>query len=1246
MRNKKILSLLLSLVMVLSFIPSFAADSAADAVTVFLTVSKYGEIVKDNSGAFVAEVPVTLSADGDHTLDSVFSAAHELYYGAENGYLSENGDYGLYVKKFWGDESGNFGYQINGGTKSVYNLSTEVENGDFVDAVIYKNQYPDTESYTKFDEYTKTAYVGISTEFSLSVAGYDENWNMVFSPCSGAELLVNGEKSGVFTDEDGKAALTFDADGTYTVSALQSKTVSDETVPSICAPVCVVTAGSLPDASITVPSDAKLFVGEKGKIHFVKFTEHPPVFSADNGTNTKYWFDLADGTTYNFRVSGENYVTYGGIFKKSADFSLDITPEQLMPSGRDKTTVDRDKSSNGGCNTADIYLNINPGGYLKLSSGDTYQIVSLRNWEAINNYSANYFIEPDYHYNVIDEDGNPSDIASVDENGILTANKKGTAIVLVTYDAMTLDFGSGSDFYGAIYPENTGVFVVSVDADGEDFESGMTVNRGKNTPELKLSGDKIDAEHDCIYFTGDTGEYTFTPSAEVTSVSAANPTVTDKLSYSGFNAVSANSDGSYTVPLTEGRNIVRLESGSAAEYQIITAKQIKITVSQGDEVHPGDTLSIAFDTLYHPANKLAGVYNMSAQPIYTSVSSYDGKYIGGTSAQYNFANSSAAQTVNSVLKERNVWDSISYEKDTDLTVPDDYAYDTFTLSGGAIYVSGFGDSYGSHRFISYETGKAPNLNATAKLAFLGTLPDIEIPIVLTDAELLSITADTQNAKTEYYSGDKFDTSSITVTANYADGKAQIVKNYTVSPEILDKDTKNVTISYRGKTVDIPVTVTEPKLTGIEITTKPTKTAYTEGEVFDPSGMVVSAVYENGRKITTNDYSYTPNKELETTDTEMTITYTGADKTDDIAPVTLPITVSKASSGGSTADDTITVYFTLLGDSKHGTPSGSSDTHTLVGGNLTTWISRTKLTLSKDSYVIDAVRKALSLNGIPFTIRSNYISEIRGLAEFSNGKLSGWMYTLNNKYPNLGVEEQKLSNNNEIVFHYTDDYTVEKTNFKPSGGGSSSGGSAGSNSSNGSSTIVTPPSNNNTSTTVKFSDINGHWAEEYIKQAASDGIMNGTSANTFSPEEVLSRAMLVTVLWRMENKPQVNYAMSFEDVPNEEWYTEAVRWAASEKIVNGFSDSEFGSDTPVSREQTAAILYRYAQYKDIDTSVGENTNILSYSDASEISEYAIPALCWTVGAKILSGKTSSELCPTDTSTRAEIAAIIVRFKSIL
>ena len=166
-----------------------------------------------------------------------------------------------------------------------------------------------------------------------------------------------------------------------------------------------------------------------------------------------------------------------------------------------------------------------------------------------------------------------------------------------------------------------------------------------------------------------------------------------------------------------------------------------------------------------------------------------------------------------------------------------------------------------------------------------------------------------------------------------------------------------------------------------------------------------------------------------------------------------------------------------------------------------------------------------------------------------------------------------------------------------------------------------------------------WYHEYVDYAIENDLMNGTGAYAFSPYSTLTRAQAVTVLWRMENEPQVNYDMGFEDVADGQWYTEVIRWAVSEKIMEGHSDVAFGPNDPITREQLAVILYRYAAYKSYDVTAKGDPS--SFTDASKISGWAYEAMEWACGT-LMGGNGDGTINPTGNSRRCEFATMIMRF----
>ena len=172
-----------------------------------------------------------------------------------------------------------------------------------------------------------------------------------------------------------------------------------------------------------------------------------------------------------------------------------------------------------------------------------------------------------------------------------------------------------------------------------------------------------------------------------------------------------------------------------------------------------------------------------------------------------------------------------------------------------------------------------------------------------------------------------------------------------------------------------------------------------------------------------------------------------------------------------------------------------------------------------------------------------------------------------------------------------------------------------------------------------------WYHEAVDYVLVNGLMSGYGNGVFGPNDHLSRAQLCQILYNKEGRPAVTGNSAFTDVAEGAWYLGAVTWTAENGIVGGYGSGLFGPEDNITREQLAAILYRYARAKGYDVSVGEDTNILSYTDALEISEYAIPAMQWACGAGIINGTgDGSTLSPQGQATRAQTATMLMRFCS--
>ena len=183
---------------------------------------------------------------------------------------------------------------------------------------------------------------------------------------------------------------------------------------------------------------------------------------------------------------------------------------------------------------------------------------------------------------------------------------------------------------------------------------------------------------------------------------------------------------------------------------------------------------------------------------------------------------------------------------------------------------------------------------------------------------------------------------------------------------------------------------------------------------------------------------------------------------------------------------------------------------------------------------------------------------------------------------------------------------------------------------------------NQSGTLPFTDVKtGDWFYEAVQYVYDKGMMTGVSADRFAPASTTTRGMIVTILYRLENEPAVSGGSAFTDVESGAWYADAVAWAAANDIVNGTSATTFAPNSPITREQMATMLYRFAQYKGMDA-VTLQEHLTGYPDGGQVSDYAIPAMNWAVGQGLIAGMENGTLVPQGSATRAQVATILMRF----
>ena len=263
-------------------------------------------------------------------------------------------------------------------------------------------------------------------------------------------------------------------------------------------------------------------------------------------------------------------------------------------------------------------------------------------------------------------------------------------------------------------------------------------------------------------------------------------------------------------------------------------------------------------------------------------------------------------------------------------------------------------------------------------------------------------------------------------------------------------------------------------------------------------------------------------------------------------------------------------------------------------------------LPEGTTAMDVFRQVLTANGYSYEAKGSYVQAVikpdgTKVAEFSKGPNSGWVFRVNGEFPDVAMQDCRLSDGDVIEVFFTADYMDEPGMFLP------------------------------------FTDVTNHWAYSAIKRVYTRGWMVGMDEKTFAPDQQLSRAMLAVILYAMAGEPAVTGESPFTDVPAGCWYTDAIVWAAQNGIVCGFGDGTFRPNEAVTRAQAAVMLYGYAAFTGAD--VTARADLSAYSDAGQIPSWAMDAMQWANARRLIVGRDSSHLAPNGGTTRAEMAAIL-------
>ena len=686
--KKRILSLLLVFVMLLSLLPagvlaaegdvSVTLSGMHDAQVKSLKLYTYMDGVKGADDLLAAKE----AADGAYTIDLAPGAYWVDGYDANN---NRNGGVVIDVSS----DSSSFKLQ------RMYQIS------------VNPNSWVKDTDYTLSLRVTDASGAERKAEFGSAV-----NWGKTYTSC----LFVVGDTVSVTATPNAETHPNYNP-----ATASKTPTMNDS-LSLTCKEFVTVT--------VTAPKGSTIDAGTLAKYYVFSFLE-PFARSVEDGTAT---FHLDKNTDYFYRVRHPEGATYWNYVRLSADAAYTVTEEDLGLTGDfSKSTIYH--FENNVYDRAGIYLNINTKGYKNMAVGETFELNSFRNWFAIESFMNAKVALPEMHYQVIDVNGNASDVVTITPNAlnsnvaVMEAKHEGTAIVLVTYDAMTHMAGqtsTASHRFSAIWPELTGVFVVNVGADGSAIQTNMNLDRMDAVIE-KDEARQLDAEHDILFYTGTEGaSYSFKPEAGCT-VSVLRPTVTAaSMTYSGgftANGVTTAEDGTVTVSgLITGRNIIKVTKGGLSTYQVVTARGVsyKFVNAEGTEltqeelaaIKPGDSVTIQFSNLVSPKEKLSGAYNFNFS-LY--MQGPDGTFFksdpGGNFGVYDFSGNPERQKLT-------------------VTIPKFWTKETYTLSG-AIKQAGW-PGVPTHRGITYAVGTNPGFDAPKTAGILSRLPEITIPVVKLD----------------------------------------------------------------------------------------------------------------------------------------------------------------------------------------------------------------------------------------------------------------------------------------------------------------------------------------------------------------------------------------------------------------------------------------------------------------------------------------------------------------------------------
>ncbi len=880
-----------------------------------------------------------------------------------------------------------------------------------------------------------------------------------------------------------------------------------------------------------------------------------------------------------YRVSMEGKITKAGYMKTGNSVTVLYTDADALPTDR----VDYTTAGTNASEVADdgLLLNINQQNHLSLAIGKTKTLKAYRAWQIIDLSYNNHIIEPDFHFNIISGE----DVVS-----------------LAPYENQPMTNSSGN--WQTLTAIGEGVAVIEVTYDAIEISGGsfdglygasdpartglFVVSVGGETPKVNFGIECKTSAGSMVYAPSNAKNwdaeldtlYFFGESGEIKlSPTIANGTVTEV-------AVSADKGATYTV---------LEEVGGVYSAPIVSGNNIiRVTTDMGVayQIVRGDKLELEVKNLTHADKPIVAgdEVSLTLRGVHTPIPKISGTYNpgyksnldgdGGVHLHYSYGDDA--------VKSNGVQYNFSlYGTTLNFTLPSDGETAEFTLTDGyigvgVIGVTEFPSDGESHRNIPDAGGTTRGSTTTFHTRSM--LPDITVSVgMLPSGNTAPFVRESAPKTATVYIGN----------------------TYAVSMSKIFADRNGDTLTYTAKVG--------------------------EGEFFesdeyftftpDATGMYVITFIANDGKADSDAH---------------TVTLTVKEKATSSKP-SLEFDIDKADIAGY-----VKVSFTDKGKRVDG------EQNVAYPKALGTIISTKSVPFAKGDTVADVTLRLL--DALDFTYEHSgdtksgfYLSSIgnftvsgveyESLGEFDCGSGSGWMITLNGEFIEYGASDFEVENGDTIKWQYTCQlgadigdpfYSNTPSTSKPK-------------------EEKKEDVKKNTYSKDTYSDVSTNaWYYSAAKYTYEYGLILGIDGK-FNAEGVMTRAMLVTVLHRLDGELKAENAVAFVDVQKDAWYAEAVAWATEKGLVLGVSESEFVPDEYITREQLVTVVYRYAKYKGLD--VKTHDKISGYIDSNEVSDYAKEAFSWALSNEFIGGTTEFTLSPKNVAIRGRIAVIAMNIREM-